>query len=162
MMLALAAKDPVDAFIRANPWVFPVFFVLLWCVVGYVVSRFSGWSELAERYRAQAPFEGEVWRFQSAQMRYMMNYNNCLTFGASSEGLYLATLFLFRLGHPPLLVPWGELEIQQEKRFFFVGYTLRFRQVPGVRMWVRAKLGERIVEASRSRAGGVRLAPQIG
>jgi hypothetical protein len=31
------------------------------------------------------------------------NYNNVLTMGASQQGLYLASMFLFRFMHPPLL-----------------------------------------------------------
>ncbi|MBZ5646243.1 MAG: hypothetical protein LAN37_03350 [Acidobacteriia bacterium] len=162
MIIATAAKGPVDEFLRANPWVIPLFVVAWGWLVISLVARLSGWSLLAERYGANAPFEGEKWYFQSVQMRYLSHYNNCLTFGGNAQGLYVAMFFLLRAGHPPLLIPWEELEIEPKKRFFVTGYELRFRQVPGVYMWVWAKLGEKIVRASQNRVPGVRLAPQIG
>jgi len=44
-------------------------------------------------------------------MRWMMGYNNCLIIGADPTGLYLATVFLFRVGHQRLLVPWHEISV---------------------------------------------------
>ncbi len=161
-MILAAARDPVGDFLKANPWVIPLFFVALWVLVGTVVGRLSGWYLLAERYRANTPFQGETWPFQSAQMRYQSHYNNCLTFGADPQGLSIAMLFILRAGHPPLFIPWGELELQPNRRLFVRGYELRFRQVPGVYMWVWAKLGEKIARASQGSAGGIRTAPPIG
>ena len=46
---------------------------------------------------------------QSAAMRWLTHYNNVLTVGADSEGLFLVPFFLFRVGHPPLFVPWAEI-----------------------------------------------------
>ncbi len=160
-MILAAARDPVGEFLKANPWIFPLFFVALWVLVGTVVGRWSGWYSLAERYRANTTFQGETWRFQSAQMRYLSHYNNCLTFGADPQGLSIAMFFILRAGHPPLFIPWGELELQPNRRLFVSGYELRFRQVPGVYMWVWAKLGEKILRASQG-GGGIRTAPPIG
>lgn len=161
-MILAAARDPVSDFLKANWWALPVFVVLWGWFIISLVARLSGWSLLAERYRANAPSEGEQWRFQSVQMRYMSHYNNCLTFGADAQGLYIGMFFLLRAGHPPLLIPWGDLEIQPNKRFFVNGYDLRFRQVPDVYMWVRQSLGEKILRASQGSGGGIRTAPPIG
>lgn len=162
ILAAIAARGPVDAWLRANPWIIPVF-VLAWgWFVINGVARLSGWSRLAEQYRANQPFQGEKWRFQSVQMRYLSHYNNCVTFGADFQGLYIAMFFLVRPGHPPLLIPWEELEIRPKQRFFMTGYELSFPRVPGVIMWVTPRLGEKIVRAARERGPGIRVAPQIG
>ena len=161
-MILAAAHDPVSDFLRANPWVLPVFVVLWGWFIISLVARLSGWSQLAGSYRANSPFQGETWRFQSVQMRYLSHYNNCLTFGADAQGLYIAMFFFLRAGHPPLFIPWEELEIRPDKRFFVNGYELRFRQVSGVYMWVRQPLGEKILRASQGSAGGIRTAPPIG
>ena len=58
---------------------------------------------------------------QSARMRSLMNYNNVLTIGASPEGLYLASMFLFRFMHHPLLILWSEIKVQRVK-----GWTVEY------------------------------------
>ena len=161
IIAAVAAKGPVEAWLRDNPWVIPIFVVAWGWMITQGVARISGWSRLAEQYRATQPFQGEKWRFQSVQMRYLSHYNNCVTFGADFQGLYIAMLFLLP-GHPKLLIPWEELEIRPKERFIMGGYELSFPRVPGVTMWVMRRLGEKIVRAARERGPGIRVAPQIG
>ncbi len=165
-MMVAAAADPIGDFFNKNAWVFavifPVFFVALWVAILNLIGKVSGWAALAERYRATAPFQGETWLFQSAQMRYMTNYNGCLTFGADEQGMYAAGWGPFRIGAPPLLVSWGELEISEKRRWFFPGYELHFRQCPDITMWVRSGLGQKLLQASRQPVSGIRMAPPIG
>lgn len=162
-MIAFAAHpDPVVEFFARNIWLvpiaIPISMVAWWCFVGYLVGMISGWSRLAERYRAIVPFEGEKRRFQSARMRYLSNYNNCLTVGVNMQGLYLGTLFLFRVGHTQLLVPWQDISLQQKKEWLGATYELRFAQVPDIYVKVNQRLGEWI--KSHSLAGSsVVLAP---
>lgn len=161
-MIAFASKGPVDELIRANPWIIPVFVVCWFWLIAAFIARLSGWSQLAERYPANAPSQGPTWRFQSAIMRYGSHFNNCLTFAADPQGLHIAMFVLLRLEHPPILVPWGELTIEPKRRWMMDGYEMRFRQCPGVFMWVRQELGSKIVRASQEAGTGLRLAPQIG
>jgi len=165
-MLA-AATDPVGDFLRSHPWVIavtlPAFFVILGFAVLNFIGKVSGWAALAENYRAMAPFYGEKWRFQSARMRYLSNYNGCLTFGANEYGMYAAGWGPFRIGAAPLLVPWSELTVEKKSRWLFPGYEMRFRQCPDVYMWVRESLGDKMLRASSSQmVAGVRMAPPIG
>jgi hypothetical protein len=48
-------------------------------------------------------------------MRWIAGYGNCLTVGASPDGFYLAISPLFRFRHPPLLIPWTEVEITRRR-----------------------------------------------
>ncbi len=162
MILALAARGPVETWLQHNLWVIPIFVVAWGWFLIQSIARISGWSRLAEQYRANQPFQGEKWRFQSVQMRYLSHYNNCVTFGTDFQGLYIAMMFIVRPGHPPLLIPWEELEIRPKQRFFTNGHELSFPRVPGVTMWVLPRLGEKIVRAARERGPGLRVAPQIG
>jgi hypothetical protein len=91
------------------PVVFPLFFVGMWIISTYWVAFMSGWRLLAKRFRLQGTFTGQKWTMQSARMRWLSQYNNVLTVGADSTGLFMATMFLFRTGHPPLFVPWSGL-----------------------------------------------------
>jgi hypothetical protein len=99
---------------------FPVFLVVLACSVGFVVAQLSGWSALARRFRTGSAFAGRTWKWNSARLRWMMGYNNCLIIGADATGLYLATMIVIRLGHPPLLVPWHEVSIERRSQTRFV------------------------------------------
>lgn len=165
-MTLAAAADPVGDFLNRNLWMvailFPVFFAGLWWTILHFIGRLSGWAELAEHYRFTGPFQGETWSFQSARMRYMSNYNGCLTFGANEMGMYAAGWGPFRIGAAPLLVPWAELEVQEKKRWLMSGYELRFRQAPGVFMWIWPRLGERLLSASSRKVDSFRMAPPIG
>jgi hypothetical protein len=88
-----------------------------------IISRVSGWFVLARRFRLAGGFDGVSFGFQSGQMRWLANYGNCLTLGANQDGLYLATMFLFRFMHPPLLVPWSEIKVVRKKRWIFGEYV---------------------------------------
>jgi len=103
--------------------IFPLFFVTLWCVVCFTLSRISGWALLANRFRADSRRPERTWTWQSARMRWGCNYNRCLNFGADPSGLYLSIMFLFRIGSPSLLVPWPEITVWKRRSFLF----FRFR-----------------------------------
>jgi len=90
----------IDQQTSASLLIFPIYFLLLWLLVGAVISFIGGWFSLATVYRTQVPFDGAKWRMQSGQMRWLVNYNNVLTLGVSQQGLYLASMFLFRFMHP--------------------------------------------------------------
>jgi len=73
-------------------------------------------------------FNGVKWRMRSAQMRWLTSYNNVLTLGVSQQGFYLASMFLFRFMHPPLLVPWSEIKVRRKTGWVFE-YVI-FTKVP--------------------------------
>ena len=93
-----------------NPLNFLILFLLIWILACYLLSIWGGWSRLAGDYRTDADIDGSVWRFQSGALRYGLRYNGCLTIGASPSGLHLRILFLFRMGHPPLFIPWSDIK----------------------------------------------------
>jgi hypothetical protein len=83
-------------------------------------SHSSGWYILAVYYRSSAPFTGRTWRFRAASFRTFYPYWLTLTIGANHSGLYLAQLWPWRLTHPPLLVPWGDVTFEA-RRWFEIG-----------------------------------------
>jgi len=98
-------------------WLFnhPPFFVAFgaatWAFTFYVLAAIEGWLILSKRFRFKGRFYGEVRPFQSGWMRFYVHFGNCLFVGADESGLYLALFPLFRLWHPPLLIPWSEVSI---------------------------------------------------
>jgi len=133
------------------PVVFPFFFVGMWIIAGYWVALTSGWRLLAKRFRLQGIFTGRKWTMQSARMRWFSQYNNVLTVGADTAGLFMAPLFLFRAGHPPLFVPWSEITSVRETRFLFIKFVeMRLGQVEEIPFRIRASLAAKIQAAAGS------------
>ena len=115
-----------------DPRYFLVFFVIMWIFIGFLIGQISGWGQLSRYYRLTQPFDGERWRFRSARMRFATKYNGCLTIGANTQGLYVAVLFLFRPGNPPLFIPWQDISVSTGKTLVWNWTEFRFRQAPGV------------------------------
>jgi hypothetical protein len=134
---------------------FPVFFVGFWCAITYLLALMSGWRRLAAHYAADVPVSGQRFRFRSAKSG-LVRYNHCLNFAATAEGLHLWLLLPFRLGSPPLLVPWADVSATPAREFMFSSVALRFSRAPGIRMRITIALGEQIAAASR---GALRITP---
>lgn len=117
-------------------------------VVFFLIGRISGWATLANVYRATWEFLGPTWKFQSGQLRWRMGYNNCLTLGANESGLYLSVFFLFRIGHPPLFIPWEDITVAAQKGFLGNHMEFRFKQVQNVPLRVSIPLGEKLLKES--------------
>jgi hypothetical protein len=135
----------------AIAFIFPVFFVALWCVIFFLISQASGWAVLARRFRLTSPFAVQSWDWKSARMRWGANYNNCLTIGSDPIGLYLSMVFPFRFAHPPLLLPWQEVSVRRRRSMLFFKYVElslgREEQIP---LLIRENLAEQIRQAAGS------------
>jgi hypothetical protein len=79
--------------------------VALWSGFTFLLAALGGWRRLAETYPALDDPAGRSHSFESARIG-RIDYENCLTLHATPRGLRLAAGFLFRVGHPPLFIPW--------------------------------------------------------
>src|SRR5579863_9342449 len=144
----------LQRFINQHPsWfavIFPAYFVLLWISVAAIISFVGGWFALSRVYRTRLPFQGTKWTMQSGQMRWRVNYNRALTFGASPQGFYMASMFLFRFMHPPLLVPWSEIRVQRTQGWMFEYVTLTMGHELAIPLRLRAALAAQLREAAAS------------
>lgn len=132
----------------SNPYFIVGYVLGLWLAVNYIISLVSGWAELARVYCFSGKFEGRRWKFQSGQMRLLMNIHNALTVGANQEGLYLQLFFPFRPGKPPLLIPWSDVSCREGRLLFWKHVEFRFRQTPAVYLQLSFALAEKIAAAS--------------
>jgi hypothetical protein len=133
------------------PIVFPIFFVSMWVLVGYWVALVGGWRLLAKRFRLQGTFTGQRWTMQSARMRWLTQYNNVLTVGADTSGLFMVPFVLFRAWHPPLFVPWSEITGIRETRLLFIKFVeMRIGRVEEIPFRIRASLAAKIQAAAGS------------
>jgi hypothetical protein len=105
-------------------------FVALWCALCYFISFVTGWLALARRFKKQSEPYGEIRSagpfFYSVYMRFWGHYSSVIRLTAASDALYVSILFPFRIGHPPLRIPWDEIRFGRTKFFFrtFVVLTL--------------------------------------
>ena len=119
--------------------------ILIWMCVCVLIAWFSGWWELGRVYRASGPFSGTLWRCQSAGFRWSTSYSGVLNVGVNADGLYLSVLFLFRVAHPPLFIPWCDISARAKRAWFLVDLVeLRCRQAAGVPISVPQRLALRI------------------
>jgi len=137
-------KDFVAGSLPHSLVLFPVFFVGLWCFICFILSRLGGWYALGRRFRSDRVPDGEALRWQSAQLGGFCNYNRCLNMVISKEGLHLRIWPAFRLGHPPLLIPWEEIQHHRMKRVLWIEQISFEIGDPAIaRMTVSKQLSER-------------------
>ena len=120
----------------------PGFFAGLFVVIG----KLSGWSKLAERYRAdREPDEGICFRGQDLRIGWFWNYSGGITYRVSPDSIYLAVWSIL-VGHAPLLIPWPEIKLVEERpgRWFSVAKIEVGR--PPLR---KLELPLRVIDASR-------------
>lgn len=126
----------IDSFL-ATPLGFAIFFVVLWCTVCFLISFMSGWHALSGRFKRQSDSYGENRSagpfFYTVYTRFWTRYANVIRVTVASDGLYLSVLLLFRIGHPPLRIPWDEIQFGRTKRLWrpYIVLTLgREEQIP--------------------------------
>jgi hypothetical protein len=126
-------------------WLVLPLVLCVWCAVCLMLAWAGGWSRLARSYRAAGKPAGRSFWMQSARFGWV-DYNNCLTMRVSEAGLYLAVFPLFRLAHPPLLLPWSALHVLAvRERWWWRDVTLAVGTPPQGRL----RLPLHVVDAAR-------------
>ncbi|TWU49556.1 hypothetical protein [Rubripirellula reticaptiva] len=117
---------------------------IAWLLVSFSLARMSGWAQLSKRYACREFAADETGRFRTATFG-PIQYHSSLTFGVNNDGLQIAMPFLFRLGHPPLVVPWAEMHrIELDNRLYSHRVKVSFGKPAIVRAtlpgWVRYRM----------------------
>ena len=88
-----------------------------------LISMLSGWHSLANRFWTQLEPHGQTLSagpyFYTVHMRFWVHNNNVVSITAAADALYLAVMFSFRVGHPPLCIPWEEIKFSRTKRVWW-------------------------------------------
>jgi len=93
-------------------------FAGFWCLVSKLIS-FFGWHRLATQFRTSSENLADVsFRLQHVQLG-RARYNSVMKAGVSGAGLQLTVVWIFRVGHPPLLIPWSCIGLLQERTFLW-------------------------------------------
>lgn len=100
---------------------FVILLILSWMAAIWFAARLSGWNRLAEKFRCEesplAPWKGWGW----ARLG-IASYKGCLWWAVDQKGLYLKTgpLFLFRICHSPLRIPWSGIKSIIESHYWWI------------------------------------------
>ena len=122
-----------------------LFFVILWICVCKLTSAIGGWRILARDYPAHSSFNGQKLWLKSVTMRRWTNYSNCVNMGANKYGLYLSVVLIFRIGHPPLFIPWTDISTEGvTRRLLPDSVKFSFAKQPEVYVMMSQALAARI------------------
>ena len=98
---------------------FLVGFVLIWSGVVWLLAWLSGWRRLARHYRCAKAPDGTVFGTLWAMLG-PVNHRGSLRIEPAPEGLYLSTMVFFRIGHPPLMIPWHAIKRQEKAQISLI------------------------------------------
>lgn len=94
------------------------FFVAVWCVGLYINGVSSGWHRLSRRFRAPSKFNGQMKStrpFFNVCMKNWVDYSGIIRIAVEEDALHLSVVFAYHIGHPPLSIPWNEIEFSDAK-----------------------------------------------
>jgi hypothetical protein len=135
-----------------------LFFIILWICICKLISATGGWRKLARDYRANSLFDGQKLWLKSATMRRWTNYNNCVNIGVNKYGLYLSVLPIFRIGHPPLFIPWMDISTEAATRRLLPDVVnFSFAKQPEVPVILSKKLAAKIFRMRQDSQQGVSI-----
>jgi hypothetical protein len=86
----------------------------VWAAILPFAAWFGGWRRLAEEFAAEPGTRGRI-VLGSAAMRYGAHYGGVILLDCRPTGLVLSVRKLFRLAHPPLLIPWSQVVAESTK-----------------------------------------------
>ncbi|HEX8391977.1 MAG TPA: hypothetical protein VF665_06450 [Longimicrobium sp.] len=114
----------------------------MWLLLSAVLAWAGGWRTLARHYPARAPGADRTIRGASASVGsppLPVNYNNCLTVRVTEAGVEISVWPMFRFQHPPVFIPWSELEAcEPGRRWLLYVVQILPRQGPPVMFRGRA------------------------
>ena len=124
----------------------PLYFFGAWTlfVFGFgpvLIGLFSGWFALSKRFRATSEPMGET-RSVVPIFHVQMRHQGCSTMRmtAAEDGLYLSMSFISRIAHPPLAIPWCEIQIHPARFLWIRQFVLTL----GNKERIHLRISERI------------------
>ena len=113
------------------PILFAIGFPFMWVSISLLLSHVGGWAKLAEHYADRDDEKGDTYYMRSGYVG-AVNYKSCLIIRVCENGLRLSILFPFRIGHPPVFIPWDQFHSVSEKRVLFFRFVDTYVGMPVV------------------------------
>lgn len=98
---------------------FTVVFALFWSLIVFVIAHTGGWAGLAKAYPANRKPEGRTWNWRTIRFGLFGNYRNSVDVTLSDAGLHMYPIFVFRIGHKPILIPWTAVSDAHRRDLWF-------------------------------------------
>jgi hypothetical protein len=135
-------------------WFLPLF-VVTWAFTCAMLSIVGGWHRLAVRFPASSAIDGEKYRFASMSLGsgfFPVSYRSSLFVTVGHSGLALSVLFLLRVMHPPLFIPWSAIETVRSERSWLLSGKAVYLRGFNKRLLFRGRAGKKILEAFNAQA----------
>ncbi len=136
---------------------FTIFFAAMWTGILHLIAAIGGWSRLVRVYPGNAlaksgaggqsgqAAKGQSYNWVSMQLGWIAQYSSVLTVSVTAQGLHIAPMIFFKIGHPPLLIPWAAIASSTSKRFLvFHGVSLMVRAKDGSSLASMTLYGKRL------------------
>lgn len=88
------------------------FFLSFYFVVLFI-SASNGWRKISQRYPGGGEPDGKDLGWINLYIN-KGDYKNAVRAILTDRGVYLKVFFMFRPWHPPILIPWEELQIYED------------------------------------------------
>lgn len=151
----MSTFNSLDLFLLA------IFSLVLWLLLNFLISRLTGWGRIAAHYKSTEGIIRKVWRYQTISTRWGLGYKRSTNVGADSRGLYIFFGALFRFGHPPIFVPWGDITITEKEINKRNMLELRFRKTEDLPVRILSELGAHLAKAAGSNWPGREAHPGV-
>ena len=127
---------------------FPVYFFAVWALAIYSVGWLTGWRLLSRDFEARSEPYGDTrsvgpW-FCTVYMRFWGHYSSVIRMTAAEDALYLSVSFMFRIGHPPLCIPWSEITVSRTKRFWRSYVVLTLGNQEGIPFRISERIARKL------------------
>lgn len=133
-----AKPDRMIELLEKYPALFPFAFLAMWVFIVSVLSKMSGWRNLAAHHTQHNDFEGPKRRYQSLSMKtitfFPVNFSSVVTLGANGSGILLSLLIPFRMFHPSLFINYTNFNGTERRMFFFEQVEIQVVNAPGVKI----------------------------
>jgi hypothetical protein len=140
-------QENLNGFLN-TPYGFTIFFAALWCSISFGISVMGGWFSLSRRFKKQSDPYGDTKSagplFYGVKMRFRVNYGNVIRIIAADDALYLSMLFVFRIGHPPLRIPWNEIQFRRTKFLWMRFVILTLGEAEHIPMRISERMANKL------------------
>lgn len=120
-----------QGYLGLHSWIFKIYLLSIWPSIFLIFSFVSGWHKLSKRFRATSRRTIPTCGLPDLMCLFNLpvvpgaktlphlgwpSYKGIVRITPDPGGLDLSVYLPFRIGHPPLCIPWEEIEVLNTMR----------------------------------------------
>jgi len=82
-------------------------------------------------------------------MRFWSHYGSVVRLIGRQDAMYPSVFFLFRVGHPPLCIPWNEIRFGRAQRFMWTYIELTLGEEEKIPMRISVRMARNLAILDR-------------